>query len=571
MARGTLRAGVESWFTRLVAGASKAGQQFKAKYDAGGTGRRMAGWVTPPSGPNRAITEQPKIRDRARDTSRNDWSGASTTQHWSTNLIGIGIVPRFKRIKSKDRKKALIDAWDDFVDKADADGVLNLYGLQTLAVRSWFESGEVFIRKRPQPLAAPLPVPLQIQVIESDFVPQLDADQWPGMPAGNIIRQGIERNRFGRRIAYWMYREHPGDNAGGRINAQDLVRVDARDVCHIYEPKRPGQLRGVSEMAPIITRLRNIGDFDDAVLERQKLSNLFMAFIKRQLPTAYDEDYDPLTNLPIQRDENDAPLAPMMPGTTQELLPGEEVQFANPPEAGTTYSDYMRTQHMATSAGTGLPYELMAGDIRQISDRTLRLVINEFRRFCEQRQWQVVIPMMCRPVLAWWATAMYLTAQCSAEELVDITRAEWSPHGWPYMHPVQDAQAKQIEVEAGFRSRSSVIAERGDDPEQVDDERQADDEREDALGLKPEPPAAAPGAPGQKPGNDPAAKPDAATTAQPKDDGVERFMAALAPFLAAQQQLTNAMMDRQQAANAALAQELAAIAKHLAGRDALLP
>jgi capsid protein len=41
-----------------------------------------------------------------------------------------------------------------------------------------------------------------------------------------------------------------------------------------------------------------------------------------------------------------------------------------------------------------------------------------------------------------------------------------------------------MEVDAGFRSRASVIAARGDDPDLVDDERLADQEREDDLGIR---------------------------------------------------------------------------------------
>ena len=45
-------------------------------------------------------------------------------------------------------------------------------------------------------------------------------------------------------------------------------------------------------------------------------------------------------------------------------------------------------------------------------------------------------------------------------------------------------QVKEAEVNAGFRSRSSVISERGDDPETVHAERAADLEREKTLGLQ---------------------------------------------------------------------------------------
>lgn len=170
-----------------------------------------------------------------------------------------------------------------------------------------------------------------------------------------------------------------------------------------------------------------------------------------------------------------------------ELLPGEDVKFANPPEAGTTYADYMRQQNIGTAAGQGLPYEIMSGDIKEVSDRTLRVVVNEFRRYAEQRQWQIIIPQACQPIREAWVEAAALMGEIAVSDIEDAKAVEWAPQGWAYIHPVQDVQAKQSEVEAGFRSRSSVIAERGDDPEKVDEERAADDEREDELGLKPEP------------------------------------------------------------------------------------
>jgi lambda family phage portal protein len=457
----------------------------KAKYDAAGRGKRLAGWNPTSSGPNTAMDGLQTIRNRSRDASRNDWSGESSIQKWTTNLIGIGITPRFRRIDSRKRKQEITDLFNDFVSQADADGVLNLYGLQTLAIRSWLESGEVFIRRRPRFLDEGFAVPLQLQLIEADMVPMLDADAWVGMPSGNTLRSGIERNKRGRRVAYWVYKEHPGDKSIGGIDPYSLVRVMAADMCHVYELKRPGQLRGVPAMAPVLPKLRDINDYESVTLERQKLANLIVGFISRSLPSldVGGADIDPLSGLPLSTDANMSPLVGMAPGLLQELEDGQKVEWSNPPEAGTTYSDYMRTSHMGTAAAVGLPYEIFSGDIREVSDRTLRVLINDFRRFAEQRQWQVAIPMMCQPVIEWFAQAALLAGKITVDELDAVTRVEHAPHGWQYIHPVQDPEGKKIEVDAGFRSRSSIIGERGDDPDLVDDERKADKEREEALGL----------------------------------------------------------------------------------------
>ena len=93
------------------------------KYDAGGTGRRIAGWRPPSSGPQRAVESLPKIRDRARDAARNDWSAAAASQKWVTTLIGVGIRPRFKRVPEGPTRQAITDLWDDWTRVAD-----HLYG-----------------------------------------------------------------------------------------------------------------------------------------------------------------------------------------------------------------------------------------------------------------------------------------------------------------------------------------------------------------------------------------------------------------------------------------------------------
>lgn len=466
----------------------------QARYEAAGMGRRISSWTPPSAGPNRALQYgQQRLLDRVHDSARNDWASESGIQKWATTLVGIAITPRLtNKVKDETKRDFYNDMWNEFVANSDADCVLDFYGQETLAVRSWAESGEVFGRCRWRSPVYGLKVPMQVQLIESEFLPYMDTDQWPGMPAGNRMRSGIEFNRIGRRIAYWFYKEHPHDNKTVTVGHNDLVRVMADEVLHMFEPKRPGQIRGVSQLAPILIRLRNILDFDDATLDRQKLANMFVAFIKTTLPQAPVGNIDPDSGQPIRTGTQGEPYVPLSPGLVQELDHGQEVQFSNPPEAGTEYSEYMRTQQLGTSAGMGIPYELFSGDIKEVSDRTLRVIINEFRRLAEQRQWQMVIPMLCQRVRNWWADAMVIAGHCPLSERDLIAKVTWAPHGWEYIHPVQDPQGKKLEIEAGIKSRSSIISENGDDPIEVDRERAEDMQREKDLDLWVDPNPAAP-------------------------------------------------------------------------------
>ncbi len=450
------------------------------QFDAAGNGRRMRGWRAPGTGPNRANAKLDTLRNRAQDATRNEWTGAAHERIWGTNLIGTGIVCR-SNTKDADTKRRHTQIWNAFTAASDADGVLDFYGQQTLAVEAWRSAGEVFIRVRWRRVEDGLAVPVQIQLIEAAQVPvNLDADSWPGMPLGNRIRQGIELDRIGRRTAYWCYREHPGDAVATGPNHTDLVRVPAAEMRHLFKPTRPGQLRGVPGTAPVLPKMRNVGNFDDAVLERQSLANLYAMIIKRP-PSTAAPTIDPTTGLPLEHDASGAPMVGLEPGISLEMAPGDDVTFSDPPDAGTNYPDFMRAQHLGIAAGAGTPYELLTGDIRDVSDRTMRLILNEFRRTCEQYQWQLIIPMLCRFAREVCGRAAVVAGLMPQRELADFLDVTWAPHAWPYIHPVQDVQSKKMEVDAKFRSRSSVQAERGEDPEEVDAEIAADIARERRL------------------------------------------------------------------------------------------
>ncbi|WP_122551872.1 phage portal protein, partial [Pseudomonas viridiflava] len=100
----------------------------------------------------------------------------------------------------------------------------------------------------------------------------------------------------------------------------------------------------------------------------------------------------------------------------------------------------------------GLPYELMTGDMRGVNDRSIRVVLNEFRRRLEQLQFSVYVHQLCRPVRAAWMDMAVLSGALelddSAKRRREYLRTRWVPQGWSYIHPVQDAQSRTMEINA---------------------------------------------------------------------------------------------------------------------------
>jgi lambda family phage portal protein len=447
-------------------------------YEGAGTGRRLKGWSASPAGPNDTVSMSLELlRRRSRCALRNSPTASSIVTSWVRALVGHGIAARPKTDAPKLKAK-LVDLYDRWSTTADANGG-HLNGLQQMAVHAWLEAGETFVRIRPRLASDGLPVPMQLQVLESDQLPILNADNYPGLPSGNIIRSGIELNGIGQRTAYWFWKNHPGDRQSSTVVYNEVVRVPASGVLHLYEPTRPGQLRGIPLLAPILTTLRVTDDFLDATAERQRLSNLFAMFITKQLPSGAA---DPMTGLPYQGALDD-PIAGMEPGTAQELLPGEDVKFSTPPGTAADFDAYVRRQMLSMTSGCGLPYEIASGDLKDVSDRSLRIGVNEWRRGCEQKQWNTIIPRLLQPIRDAFCLHAALGGQLTAVEALEAKNVDWAPPAWAYMHPTQDVQRAVLEVNNGFRSRASVIAEMGYDPTTVDQERSTDKARADGLGL----------------------------------------------------------------------------------------
>ena len=139
----------------------------------------------------------------------------------------------------------------------DAEDKLDLYGLQALAMRAVVESGECFIRLLTVPTSPRNPIGLSLQVLESDH---LDTTR-NGMVDGAPTIQGIALGSAGEPIGYWLFPTHPGAwmLLGARLTSNF---IPARDV---------------SWLAPVLLRLRDLGDYKAALLMKAKIETCLAA------------------------------------------------------------------------------------------------------------------------------------------------------------------------------------------------------------------------------------------------------------------------------------------------------
>ncbi len=402
-------------------------------FEAASRSSRTKGWKAVSSSINNDLRKDLKlIVSRSRYLCVNNAYAKRGINAIPSHVVRKGIVPNFtgstKKFENAFKKWARST-------KCDYEGRHNLYGLQWLAMKTIAESGEVLIRKRIYRLDSGLKIPLKIQVLEPDF---LDTNR-PG------TKQGIEFNEDGERIAYWIFTSHPGEPGPRPLS----VRVPADEIIHAFETLRPGQIRGVPWLTPVIIRLKDFDDYEDAQLIRQKISACLVGVV-------HDMEMDePSTKV------NEDQFGKFQPGTWKVMPPGKTVTFSNPPQVQ-GYSEYASAQLHAISAGLQIPYEVLTNDYKEVNFSSSRMTFLEFYKTVEHWQSHIMVGQVCDPILDWFYDISSMIGHN-----VDNVSATWGLPKREYTDPIKEIKAQIMAIRAGLTTLFNEIRKSGEDPEDV--------------------------------------------------------------------------------------------------------
>ena len=436
-------------------------------YEAASVGRRTSGWSRRLTDANAAASGATLayLRAQARDLVRNNPWARRGLQRLVTNTVGWGIRPK-PTGRGGERVMELWRRWAETTD-CDAAGRLTFYGIQRQVMRTVVESGEVLVRRRRRLPEDGLAVPLQLQVLEPDFI-DTGKDGIPGIEGGPIT-QGIEYDAIGRRVAYWLFSQHPG--SVGPLVSPVSQRVAASGILHIFNQERPGQARGTSWFAPVDVRLHDFDEFEDATLMKAKISACMAAFVT-------DLDGSGVALGESGTDvASEQPTDTFEPGMILNLPAGKQVTVANPPTT-TDHPSYSATALRGVAAGLGVTYEDLCGDYSQVNFSSARMARIAHMGDVHDWRWNFLIPQFCAPAWTWMLEALAL-----AGEAVEIAPAEWTPPGAPMIDPANEGLAMMRAVRAGLTTPDEMVREQGYDPEEFWAEYAASLERLDKLKI----------------------------------------------------------------------------------------
>lgn len=425
------------------------------QFEAAKVSRRTENW-TPSTigGTNSELRQALSILQRRHQdlVNNNVWASRAVdviVQNW----IGDGIMA-----SPIGATKRYGQMWNDWADSTECDffGRTDFYGLQALWSRLTAVRGSALIRLRvEESMAERGLVPLQLQVIDP-----LDLDT--SRDDGQTIYGGKRFDTEGRVISYFLRQGPPGmgQTSLRRLESQE---VPASEVIHTFRDYFPGQYTGIPWGAPLLLRLRDLDDYEDAERLKQKLAACFVAFVEEaEVPDLAPTSFELADSLE--------------PGAVEVLPPGRKMSFAQPPQP-TGVEGYMKMQLHAIAMGYGISYEALTGILSDVNYSSARMGWLEFHR--SVATWRGMT--MCQALRPIAVSFAFLSKSLGLGRVTP--RMVWTPPRREMIDPTQEVPALRDAVRAGFMSLSDVQRSLGYVPEELMAELQDDLAKARAAGL----------------------------------------------------------------------------------------
>lgn len=419
-------------------------------YEGVRSDRRQGGWVTSGTSGNAEMsTSVSKLRDNARDLTRNNPYARRAVREWSKRVVGTGINPRPATGNAK-LDATIKQFWDQWSVRCMSDRRMPFSAAQKLIVSSAFVSGECLVRLWDRRSADKLAVPFQIQVLESDY---LDTGKTQTTDTGYIVH-GIQFNRLGAIEGYWLYGQHPGDVVSTNLRGLTSRFIPADSVLHHIEVDRPGDVRAVSRFAAVMAKLRDLDEMADAVIVRKKIEACLTAFISQP------DGVDGPTAGAVATDSSGNRIETFQPGMVMYGQPGTSAEFFAP-TSNSDYSAYKKTELREVAVGLDIPYILLDDNMEAVNYSSFRGGLLAYRDAIEEYRWNWLIPQILDPIWTKFIDTLFMMGEIPEPVYVH----EWDPPPFDLLDRGAEAEADRQELQIGKKTWPQLVSERGYNPE----------------------------------------------------------------------------------------------------------
>jgi len=464
----------------LIAPNPHRNPRVRAGYFSTDVDRLLQGWDTASQTVDYYLQTQLRpLRARSRDAVRGNPFGKRFVQTIKSNVVGPnGVAVQAQSMFRGEPDKAANDAIESGFAKwcqhgCDYLGRHSFIDLQNLLVGCAAQDGEFIVRKHYDRSKG-----LQLQIMDPEL---LDVEKNQLDRKGNEVRLGVEYDVEGRVVRYHFKKKtHPV--SGGYDNYQHFS-LPASAVIHGYICEWPDQSRGVPWMHSALERSKHLDKYDEAAIVNARSNAAAMGFLRSNGEDQYEGD----------EQWGDDTLDQFEAGTIKDIGDREFTYFhGHYPHQ--MYGQFVKRQLQSIASGLGISYHSLSGDLEGVNYSSIRAGVLEDREIFKGLQnW--FIRCFVQPVYEEWLAIEHAAGRLrvfprGGGESVPLRRpveeympAHFQGRRWAWVDPAKDGYANQMAIHQRLKSRSQIIREQGDDPEEVFKACAQDEAKLAELGL----------------------------------------------------------------------------------------
>ncbi|RKQ95429.1 phage portal protein [Maricaulis maris] len=305
-----------------------------------------------------------------------------------------------------------------------------------------------------------------------------------GRPDSDTLRGGVALEEDGRTAGYHVTRGHPAD-VSGSFKGLQTDYYPAREpwgrprVIHLFDKKRAGQHRGVSDLVASLRRLKTLEAYTDAELRSKVINALVVASFSSEMGGDYlaelfgdDKQANALLDLRNQYYET----AGIAVGGSKVIqpFPGERLEWNTEGRKADGYADFVFSLAAQVAAGGGGTIEMVTGDFTRHNYSSGRMSLNEAWRDVEVDRALVAKKFATPLAMCVFEEAFYagrLPLPVNAPDFWDepgaYVRGEWIGPPRGHVDPVKEPQGGALRAANLSSSLEQIAMEDGNDPDDV--------------------------------------------------------------------------------------------------------
>ena len=469
-----------AWYNNILKRKAKT-RSWKRLYSGATGGRLFADWQTSSDSADQEISGSLSIlRNRSRALSRNDSYISRYLQMLVTNVIG----PNGIRVASKARNdngdldlqgnaevESAFAEWGQ-VGSCTLNGMQSFLDCQKLFVSSVARDGEALIRTV---RSNENRFGFAIQFLEADHLDENYSVK--NEETGNSIKMGVEVNKFGKPIAYYLLRNHPGSSGNYLYGGNNYIKVPAEELIHGYLASRAEQTRGVPWTSSILTRAKMLDGLEESAVVNARGGAAKMGFIVSPDGDGYvgEETEDTYTQ-----------IMDATPGSMEQLPAGSEFKEWKPDYPNMTFDPFQKAILRGIASGLNVSYVDLANNLEGVNYSSIRQGVMEQRDYYRTVQ-KFVIQHFVRPVYLKWLNYAMTTNQVS----IPITKYDkfansvtFIPRSWSWIDPQKEMSANVVGLQNGQVTMTDIQSSMGRDPEELFEELSREKALADQYGIE---------------------------------------------------------------------------------------